>query len=97
MEYRAVGGRCAVELDALRLLISREEALAIIVAKGFRIIEVDLIALARERIGKSAYRRGARPSLAPAIVDCSSFTKWLYGERVFGCQGGQYSNESLVR
>lgn len=81
MEYRAVGNRCAVDIDALRLSISREEVLSILMSKKFRVVEVDLIALARECIGKSQYRRGARPSEAPIVVDCSSFVKWLYGQR----------------
>lgn len=43
--------------------------------------KVDLITLARQCIGASQYRRGARPSEAPEIVDCSSFVKWLYAQR----------------
>ena len=81
MEYRAVGNRCAVILDSLHLPISREEALAILNHKGFVLVEVDIIALARQCIGISQYRRGARPSEAPTVVDCSSFIKWLYAQR----------------
>lgn len=81
MEYRAVGNRCAVTLDSLHLPISREETLAILSQKGFRVVEIDIIALARQCIGTSQYRRGARPSEAPTVVDCSSFMKWLYAKR----------------
>src|SRR3989338_8780587 len=81
MEYRAVGNRCAVILNSLRLPHSREETLAILNHKGFTVVEVDIIALARQCIGTSRYRRGARPSEAPAVVDCSSFIKWLYAQR----------------
>lgn len=81
MEYRAVGNRCAVNLDSLHLPISREEALAMLGRKGFALVEVDIIVLARQCIGTSQYRRGARLFEAPAIVDCSSFVKWLYGMR----------------
>ncbi|MDO8590089.1 MAG: NlpC/P60 family protein [bacterium] len=81
MEYRAVGNRCAVILGSLRLPISREETLTILNRQGFVLVEVDIIALARQYIGTSQYRRGARPSKAPAIVDCSSFVKWLYAQR----------------
>ena len=42
---------------------------------------IDIISMARQCIGSSQYRRGARPSEAPALVDCSSFTKWLYAQR----------------
>lgn len=81
MEYRAVGNRCAIILDFLRLPLSREEVLAILIRKEFRVIEVDIIALARQCIGTSLYRRGARLFEAPAVVDCSSFMKWLYARR----------------
>ncbi|MDP2932544.1 MAG: NlpC/P60 family protein [bacterium] len=81
MEYRAVGNRCAVILDSLRLSVSREETLAILNHEGFVLIKVDIIALARQRIGTSQYRRGARFSEAPTVVDCSSFIKWLYAQR----------------
>lgn len=81
MEYRAVGNRCAVILDSLHLPTSREETLAILNQKGFTLVEVDIIALARQCIGTSQYRRGARLFEAPTIVDCSSFVKWLYAQR----------------
>ena len=61
MEYRSVGSRCAVVLDSLHLPISRKEALTILNDKGFLVIEVDIIALARQCIGASQYRRAARP------------------------------------
>ena len=79
MEYRAVGNRCAVDIDALQLPLTRGEILNILAGKGFGIIEVDLVMLARRCIGKSRYRRGARLGEAPGIVDCSSLMKWLYG------------------
>ena len=81
MEYRAVGNRCAVSLDSLQLPTSREETLAILKGKGFVLVEVDIVALARQCIITSRYRRGARLSEAPGILDCSSFIKWLYAQR----------------
>lgn len=81
MEYRAVGNRCAVNLDSLCLTISREEILITLAHVGFNLIEVDIVWLARGCIGKSVYLRGARPGEAPAVVDCSSFIKWLYSMR----------------
>ncbi len=81
MEYRAVGTRCAVSIDSLGLPISVEKSLAILISKEFKILEIDLIALARQCTKTSKYLRGAKPSDAPAIVDCSSFIKWLYGQR----------------
>jgi hypothetical protein len=81
MEYRAVGNRCAVFLGSLQLPISRKETLTILADKGFVVVEVDIVALARQCIKTSLYRRGARLFEAPAIVDCSSFIKWLYAQR----------------
>lgn len=81
MHYRAVGNRCAVDLGALKFSFPENEALAQLERLGFRIIQVDLAALARERVGKSVYRLGARLKEAPEIFDCSSFAKWLYGLR----------------
>lgn len=79
--YHAVNGRCAVELSSLQLSISDEEALDILCRLGFSVVSVDMIMLARQCIGVSRYRRGAKFFEAPAIVDCSSFVKWLYGMR----------------
>ncbi len=81
MEYRAVGNRCAVILESLSLPIPREEVLTILRHKGFKVVGVDIVALSRWCIGLSRFRRGAKPSEAPAVVDCSSFIKWLYGMR----------------
>lgn len=81
LQYRAVGNRCAVHLPSLGLPISDTETTSILIQKGFREIKVDLIILARECIGISQYSRGARLREAPAVVDCSSFIKWLYGKR----------------
>ncbi|OGZ43037.1 MAG: hypothetical protein A2719_01585 [Candidatus Ryanbacteria bacterium RIFCSPHIGHO2_01_FULL_45_22] len=80
MEYRAVGNRCAVVLDSLRLPVLREDILTVLNHKGFVLVEVNIVALARQCVGTSQYRRGARPSEAPAIVDCSSLIKWIYAQ-----------------
>ena len=80
MEYRAVGYRCAVDIDLLQLPISREEIFLILDSKKFMVLEVDVVALAKKYIGVSKYRRGARLVEAPAVFDCSSFIKWLYGQ-----------------
>ncbi len=81
MEYRAVANRCAVDIELLNLPISDQEALEMLLRSGFKILEVDLITLARQCIRTSQYCRGAKPSEAPAVLDCSSFIKWLYGMR----------------
>lgn len=79
MEYRSVGNRCAVLLNSLNLNIEHEEVLAILIKEGFKLITVDIVDIARQCVGLSSYRRGARPSEAPHVFDCSSFIKWLYG------------------
>lgn len=79
--YRAVGKRLAVHFDSLSLGLDMIRIKSILETQGFSIVEVDLVALARKCIGVSKYRRGARPSEAPKVVDCSSFIKWLYGQR----------------
>jgi hypothetical protein len=81
VEYRSVGNRCAVNLDSLHLPISREKIITMLNLKGFILLNVDMIALARECLEKSRYRRGARLFEAPLIVDCSSLMKWLYAQR----------------
>lgn len=80
-EYRPVGNRCAVVLSNWQLPCSEEEALEVLDDLGFKVESVDLVELARSCIGRAKYQLQATTSLAPCIVDCSSFTKWLYGRR----------------
>ena len=79
--YLAVGNRCAVDFNKLKLSVPLEQALSILERKGFQKIDVDIIALARSFIGSAKYRRGARLSEAPEIFDCSSLIKWLYAQK----------------
>jgi len=81
MEYRSTANRCAVALNDLHLPVSRGEIMAILNSKKFKVVDVDIIVLARECIGVSKYRRGARLYEAPGVFDCSSFIKWLYAQR----------------
>jgi hypothetical protein len=81
MVYRAVTDRCAVDFADLQLSFSVEQSLEILDQKGFQHISVDLVPLARSLVGIAQYRRGARLSEAPHIFDCSSFIKWLYGQK----------------
>ncbi|HVU75617.1 MAG TPA: NlpC/P60 family protein [Candidatus Paceibacterota bacterium] len=80
MDYRAVKDRCAVDL---RDMPSKEveHALRVLEKKGFEVVEIDIVALARSMMTRSTYRLGALFAEAPEYVDCSSFTKWLYGAR----------------
>lgn len=81
MTFRAVNSRCAVRLQDLRLPLTPKETIYLLNQNGFKIINVDLLELARQCVARSKYQRGARSSQAPALVDCSSFVKWLYGQR----------------
>lgn len=80
MQYRAVGNRCAVDMSELRLPISDEAAFEILLKLGFKRLYMNPVRLAEGCIGVSEYRRNAKPSEAPNVVDCSSFVKWVYGQ-----------------
>lgn len=80
LNYRAVRNRVAVNFESLNLPIAKSDALEILKGMDFRIIDVDMVKLAREYIEKSTYRLGARLFEAPKIFDCSSFPKWVYGQ-----------------
>ncbi len=60
--------------------MSEEKALEALRLKGFRLLDVDMVDLARQSLGKCKFVRGAKMSVAPQIVDCASFTKWLYAQ-----------------
>ncbi len=79
MEYRAVARRCAVDVSDLP--VPPHEAMAIFFACGFLELQANMVELARSCIGVSQYRRGAKLREAPAVFDCSSFTKYLYGQK----------------
>lgn len=79
--YLAEGKRCAVDFNFLKLPVSNEQAIDILIGINFRMEKVDLCELARECIGKSTYRRGSQMHNAPHQMDCSSFIKWLYAQR----------------
>ncbi len=80
MIYRAVGNRCALDPCSLKLSISLEAIKSKLLAMGFRFLQINVVDLARIQIGAARYKRGARPDLAPQFVDCTSFTKWVYGQ-----------------
>ncbi len=74
-----VGDRIAFDFADLGLPMPEPEAVLQLSRLGFVRLRVDLLQLARECVGRSAYRRGADPREAPGIVDCSSLIKWLFG------------------
>lgn len=79
--FRAVKQRCALDLSALYLFIPEDEILAILKSRGFRVINVDMVALARGLVGRSRYVFDAKYKRAPGVVNCSSMVKWLYAKR----------------
>lgn len=78
--YHSVGNRCAFDLLEL-LPVSSATALDILGRLGFRQIEVDVVNLARECIGKAIHRRGASLKTFPEVLDCSGLIKWVYGKK----------------
>jgi hypothetical protein len=78
--YRSAQGRIAVDFNLLELPFSNHDAHSILIQKGYREIPNDIISLARSRIGQSSYRAGCPVEQAPGVVDCASFTRWLYGQ-----------------
>jgi hypothetical protein len=81
MRYMAAGNRCAVCLADLALPMSQAQVLDTLRQLGFIEVSVSLVHVARSRIGRSRYELGADASLAPSIVDCSSFTKWIFAQK----------------
>lgn len=81
MIYRAEGDLVAVDFAEMESCgISEERALKILLERGFKIVEVDLSEIARNLVGGNVqYKRQAKMSEAPMVVNCSTFIKWLYG------------------
>lgn len=78
--YRAVSNRCAVDLRSMELPLDEVAALTILAEKGFTVTDVDLVALAESVVGKAKWKLPSRQWEAPHYFDCSSFTKWIYGQ-----------------
>jgi len=104
MEYRAVGSRCAFDFGVLPA-----EALPfadrILEDKGFRRIDVDIIAEARSCIGRSRFVKRVHPDRAPDEVNCSSLVWWLLSRRGVGLprlaiqqrgKGRRVSSEEMI-
>ncbi len=77
--HRRFGNRCAMDLSDLPLHISRDMAKQVLKDLGFKCESIDLVGLARSRVGVSQYKRGAHIHEAPEILDCSSFSQWGVG------------------
>lgn len=79
MQYRAVATRCAIDLSELKF--EQEESTRILASLGFKTLDVDVVSLAREQVGRAVYVRGVSFQEAPHTVDCSSFIKWLFAQK----------------
>jgi len=81
MIFRAHNRRCAVDIAAWQLSLPESVVLSQLCDVGFQLLDVDVVRIAMDAVGRSRYARGALLSDAPHIVDCSSFVKWLYAQR----------------
>ncbi len=79
MQYRAVANRCAFDLSEIG--VAQGEGTQILASLGFGVLDVDVVSLAREQVGRAVYTRGVSFQEAPHIVDCSSFIKWLFAQK----------------
>ncbi len=78
MEYQVSNKRLGIAFSRLNIPLSQDVIRQILSENGLTPIEFDLIKAARQCVGSSSYQIGCRMDQAPAIMDCSSFTKWLY-------------------
>jgi len=81
MIYRAVGNRCAVCIDDLGLKMDPDEALRILRELGFKVLDVDIAGIGRALVGEKTFELRATMREAPAKLNCSGFTKWLYAQK----------------
>ena len=81
MITRSVVNRIAIDLSSLDLPIPPDQALEILKKRNIRPVEVDIQALAKSLVGKAQWKLPSRQWEAPHFFDCSSLTKWLYGQK----------------
>lgn len=80
IRYRAVGNRCAVDFGILGLGDWREEIITLLRREGYEFSLANLIHRAQSQIGRP-YKRGQwMREGTPTSFDCSSFTKWNFGQ-----------------
>jgi hypothetical protein len=81
MNQHSVGNRIAVNLESLNLPVPKETALEILKKRNIYPVEVDIVQLAREVTSKAKWKLPSRQWEAPYAFDCSSLTKWLFGQK----------------
>jgi hypothetical protein len=75
-----VNDRLAVDFEDLKLPISLNESIAILSTYHIEVSFLNIVEIARSRIGNSIYKRGAAFDQWPGQLDCSGLTKWVYGQ-----------------
>jgi cell wall-associated NlpC family hydrolase len=81
MHYRAVKNRIACRFSSLKLHCSEQWFGAFMESLGCSQVEVDIYSEARKFVGNSEYRLEALMDEAPRVFDCSSLTKYLFGQK----------------
>ncbi len=81
MHTRVINNRIVVDLWALRLPIGMEEIKALLHREGVNILDVDVVEIARELVGKARWKFGVFLHEMPCFLDCSALTKWVYGQK----------------
>lgn len=77
--FRRVHNRLAVDFHAFQLPLIKMAVLAVLEEKGIASQKVDIASLAQIHLGKP-YELRAQMAQAPERFDCSTFTKWVFGQ-----------------
>lgn len=88
-QFNCTPTRCCLNLSSLELDLSESEADAILIPLGYKPIRSTVIEALRPLIGVAQHQRGAIPSQAPQIIDCSLLAWWAYSQ--VGVQLPRYS------
>lgn len=78
--FRVAGNRCALDLRQLLQPMSWDKVISLLQEAGLATSTPNPVAVARACIGTSSYVRAVPYRKAPAVVDCSSFTKWVFAQ-----------------
>lgn len=79
--YRGVGNRIAINILDLGNNVSIEKAFSILKENGINEIEICMLSIAKELVTKAQWKLRSGQWEAPLFFDCSSLTKWLYGQK----------------
>lgn len=79
LELKTANNRCPFLPELLALPISDDQALEILLGKGYKVAQFDFLSTARDCVGKSRYQWYRHPDEATGRVDCATFVRWIYG------------------